>query len=103
MSDEGLLCWSCGRPTGVTGKVFRADECTNCLAALRCCRGCRFFDPTRRFQCKENIEKNLPDKEKPNFCDFFQMRDVVKTPGGISMHTDTKDTRKKQFDDLFDD
>ena len=31
------------------------------------------------------------------------MRNVVKRPGGISVHQDTKDSRKKRFDDLFKD
>jgi len=39
----------------------------------------------------------------PDFCDFFQMRNVVKKPGGISTQTDSKDDRKKKFDDLFKD
>ncbi|HUV30606.1 MAG TPA: hypothetical protein VMY05_05930 [Acidobacteriota bacterium] len=103
MATEGLLCWSCGRPTGITGKVFRKDECPDCMAALRCCRGCRHFDPMRRAQCREPVETTVRDKEKPNFCDYYQQRTVVKTPGGISTITDTKDSRKKSFDDLFDD
>jgi hypothetical protein len=101
--EEGLLCWNCGRPTGVTAKVTRNDQCPHCLADLRCCHGCRHFDPTRRAQCKEPVERAIPNKEKANFCDFFQMRDVFKRPGGISVQGDTKDTRKKKFDDLFSD
>ena len=104
MADEGLLCWNCGKPTGITtGKVFRGDQCTECLADLRCCRGCRFFDPNRRAQCQEPVEKPIVNKEKANFCDFFQMRNVVKRPGGISVQKDTKEDRKKKFDDLFKD
>ncbi|MFZ5981237.1 MAG: hypothetical protein ACOYVF_11460 [Candidatus Zixiibacteriota bacterium] len=103
MTDEGLLCWNCGSPTGIRDKVSRADACVKCMADLRCCRGCRHFDPTRRFQCKEPIETNIPNKEKANFCEFFQMRNVVKRPGGISHQTDNKEERKKRFDDLFKD
>ncbi len=103
MAEGGLMCWNCGRPTGITAKVMRADQCVHCLADLRSCRGCRFFDPTRRFQCKEVVEKPQANKEKANFCDFFMMRDVVKTPGGISSQSDSKDDKKKKFDDLFKD
>ena len=102
MPEEGLLCWNCGRPTGLVGGVTRSDSCPNCLADLRCCRGCRHFEPGRRFHCREPIETNIVNKEKNNFCDFFQVRNVIKRPGGISTHTDTKDDRKKRFDDLFD-
>ncbi len=103
MTNEGLLCWSCGKPTGIKGKVFRADTCVDCMAALRSCRGCKHFEPTRRFQCIESIEKSIPEKDKANFCDYFQMRDVIKVPGGISANTESKDSRKKNFDDLFND
>jgi len=102
MSEGGLLCWSCGKPTGIEDKVMRADACTHCMADLRCCRGCRHFDPTRRFQCRENIEHNIPNKERSNMCDFFQMRTAIKRSGGVSTHTpDSKDARRKKFDDLF--
>ena len=103
MATGGLLCWSCGRTTGIDRKVFRNDECPHCMAALRCCRGCRHFDPTRRFQCRESIEYNVADKEKPNLCDFFQMRDAIKRPGGVSHQTDDKAERRQKFDDLFND
>lgn len=103
ISEQGLLCWNCGKNTGMMGKVTRGDACPQCLADLRCCRGCRHFDPTRRFQCRERIETNIVNKEKSNFCDFYQVREAYKTAGGISHQKDSKDTRKKKFDDLFDD
>ncbi len=103
MANDGLICWSCGKPTGITQMVHRADECESCLAMLRCCRGCRHFDPSRRRQCRETIDSLVKDKEKGNFCDFFQMRNVIKGPGGITTQKDDKETRKDNFDDLFKD
>ncbi|MBK7142068.1 MAG: hypothetical protein IPH75_08315 [bacterium] len=104
MPTEGLMCWSCGKPTGITGKVFRNDTCPHCNADMRCCRGCRHFDPTRRFQCRETIESNIVEKEKSNFCDVYQFREVIKKAGGVSTQgPETKDNRKKKFDDLFND
>jgi hypothetical protein len=102
MADEGLLCWNCGRPTGIIGSVTRSDSCDHCMADLRCCHGCRHYDPTRRFQCRESIEMRVANKEKNNFCDFFQMRTVVKTAGKITL-LDDKEDKKKKFDDLFKD
>lgn len=103
MNEKGLICWNCGRPTGITGRVMRSDQCPNCDYDLRCCRGCRHFDPSRRYQCKEQIESYISDKEKNNLCDYFQQRDAMKTAGGISFRTDSKNDRKKSFDDLFKD
>ena len=45
----------------------------------------------------EPIETNIVNKEKSNFCVFFQMRDVVKRPGGIRSSDDSKDDRKGRF------
>jgi len=101
--DEGLVCWSCGRTTGKMGSVTRSDQCPNCQADLRSCRGCRHFDPSRKYQCRENVDYGVGNKEKSNFCDFFQVREVFKTAGGLRMRADDKDSRKKKFDDLFKD
>jgi hypothetical protein len=75
MATEGLICWNCGRATGIEGRVARAEP----------------------------VETNIVNKEKSNFCDYFQMRDVVKRPGGIRSSDDSKDDRKSGFDDLFKD
>ncbi len=101
--QEGLVCWNCGRPTGLEGSIMRSDACPHCLADLRCCRGCRHFDPFSRFQCRETIDAPVGNKDKANFCDWYQHRDVVKRAGGIRSQTDSKDARKKRFDDLFED
>ncbi len=103
MNQEGLLCWNCGKATGVMGKPTRMDSCPHCLSDLRCCRGCRFFDPLSHFQCRETIDAPIRDKEKNNFCDYFRMRDAVKRPGGTKAKINNKDDRKKKFDDLFED
>lgn len=101
--EEGLLCWSCGTTTGIKGSVTRHEQCEKCLADLRCCRGCRHFDPTRRGQCRENIDHRIGNKEKANFCDFFQVRQVFKTAGGMKARVDDKESRRAAFDDLFED
>ena len=103
MGTQGLLCWNCGKPTGITGRVMRSDNCVECDANLRCCRGCRHFDPTRNRQCKDPIESYVADKEKNNLCDFFQKRDATKIGGGVSHQVDSKEAHKKGFDDLFKD
>jgi hypothetical protein len=99
----GLICWNCGKPTGLEGKVMRNDYCPNCRADLRCCRGCRFFDPSAPRQCKETIDAPIPIKDKSNFCDWYQVRQAVHSHHGRPDTVDTKDDHKKRFDDLFKD
>ncbi len=95
-----LNCWNCGKSTDVQGKPTRLDHCESCLADLRCCRGCRFYDPFAARQCRERIDETVKNKEKANFCDYFQPRVV----GARALDKlNSKDARKKDFDDLFKD
>jgi hypothetical protein len=96
----GLSCWNCGKDTGIDGKPTRIDHCVACLADLRCCRGCRFYDPFAAHQCRERIEERVKIKDKANFCDYFQPR-VIGARAQDRMAD--KDSRKKAFDDLFED
>lgn len=96
----GLVCWNCGYDTGIEGGVMRTDHCERCESDLRCCRGCRHFDPRRRFQCRESIARSIPRKDKANFCDFYQKRLSGKAAmGGY----EARDEKKSRFDDLFED
>ncbi len=94
----GLTCWNCGADTGLEGRVTRLDHCPKCNADLRCCRGCRHYDPTRRFHCRETIDGPVQPKDKANFCDLY----MVRLTGKAALNTlSAKDERKKKFDDLF--
>ena len=103
MPVEGLICWSCGAPTGIVDRITRSDHCPACRADLKTCRGCRHFDPTRRYQCREQIDTPVHDKESANYCDWFLPREAVKGAGGVHGDMDSKSDRKKRFDDLFND
>ena len=96
----GLICWNCGADTGIERRVPRQEQCESCLSDLRCCRGCRFFAPDRRFQCYETIDSSVLPKDKANFCDYFSPRVTGKAAGD---GFDAKSERKSGFDDLFKD
>ena len=96
----GLTCWNCGKDSGLEGKPFRNDHCPSCLADLRCCRGCRFYDPKAPRHCRERVDETVKIKDKANFCDYFTPRVV----GAKAIdRTSDKGSRKKSFDDLFND
>jgi len=99
----GLICWNCGMGTDLEGRVMRSDTCPHCLADMRCCRGCRFFDPTSKWQCRETIDAPVTNKEKSNFCDYFQTRMAIHMQGKRVDEMMSKDEKKKRFDDLFND
>ncbi len=96
----GMTCWNCGVDTKIEGMVMRSDQCESCMADLRSCRGCRHFDPTRRFQCRESVIAPVQPKEKANFCDFFQGR---LRGSAARRNGDPAQDSKSGFDDLFKD
>lgn len=72
MSDE-LLCYRCGASlAALTLPLSHRDQCPECVADLHVCRMCRFYDPAVPRQCREDGAEEVKEKERPNFCDWFQ-------------------------------
>lgn len=88
-------CFSCGKSLDVSGKPGRRDECPFCGADMRVCLNCRFYDAGAYNECKEPSADRVTDKEKANFCDYFEFGD------GSGRKEDDKDKAKKAIDDLF--
>lgn len=91
------LCFSCREPLEVAGRVGRKETCSRCGADCHCCRNCTFYDPHVYNQCREPQAERVLDKEKGNFCDFFQ-------PAEVPFSNDPKgpqDEAKKRLEGLF--
>lgn len=99
MSELAFRCHHCGTAaTLLDGEVVsRRDECSNCGSDMRCCRNCRYFDPSKSNQCAESQADLVSDKAAANFCDWFKPRTTVDLGGGQS----SSDDAKKAFEDLF--
>lgn len=67
---EGL-CWSCGARLGA-GDYAREGECPQCRKQTHVCRNCRFYQPGRPNDCQEPIAEHVGDKQRANFCDYFE-------------------------------
>jgi hypothetical protein len=52
----------------------RQDSCESCGAATRCCRNCRHHDRSANNECREEQAGRQVEKEKGNFCEWFQPR-----------------------------
>ena len=74
-----LNCYKCGHGLSETFKIMvgRRDTCPNCMADIRCCKMCQFYDPKAYNECRESSADRIQDKEKANFCDYFK----IGTPG----------------------
>jgi hypothetical protein len=73
--NEAFDCWKCGVSLG---EIFslplgRNDSCPSCRAELCVCRLCHFYDPTVANQCREPIAEQVSNKERANFCGYFQL------------------------------
>ena len=66
-------CPACGRPIAIDGPIGRRDVCDGCGAELHACVQCRFYDPSASNQCREPQAERVQDKERANFCEFFQL------------------------------
>lgn len=70
---EQLQCYRCGESlTALTLPLSRRDLCPSCGNELHVCRMCRSYDPAVAEQCREDDAEEVKDKERANFCDWFE-------------------------------
>ena len=100
MGNVVLNCHSCGAQTKLlpTQKIQRNDTCRQCDADLHCCRNCRFFDPGRNNQCAEPQAEWVSEKDRANFCDYFEPRTTIDL---VNRSGSTPEDARKSFDALF--
>ena len=71
--DEKLRCFRCGAALDkLTLPLSRRDECPECSVHLHVCSMCSHFDRQVPKQCREDDAEEVLDKEKMNFCDWFE-------------------------------
>jgi len=92
-------CHRCGRELRIGVEVARTDSCPHCYSDLKCCLNCRLHDPGAHNQCREPQAEWQTDKDKANFCEFFDFREIssLGQPGGRS----GPDDARAAFDALF--
>lgn len=92
-------CWFCR--TKLTypplAAVPRDAECPSCSRDLHSCKNCRHFDPGVHNQCREPNSEWVTDRERSNFCEFYQL---AEEPLGRASTDRSVDARKK-LDGLF--
>lgn len=80
-----LACPACSADLEVEEPLGRSSRCTRCGADLRCCRACRFHDPSAYNDCAEPMADRVVDKERANFCEWFSpVASRVASPGAAS-------------------
>ncbi len=66
-----VVCWYCSTALSPHG-LGHEDECLSCGRDTRVCRNCRFYHPSSYNGCSEPQSERILEKERANFCDFFQ-------------------------------
>lgn len=73
--QDSLVCWQCGASLAqLSLPIRRQDECRSCRAELHVCKLCKFHDATVAKHCREPIAEEVRDKDRANYCDYFQPR-----------------------------
>lgn len=88
-------CFSCGKALNLAGEISRREECSSCHADVHVCKNCHFYDRTAYNECREPQSDVVSDKDRSNFCDYFQLS----TKGAKS--GPTKEDLKAQAEALF--
>ena len=83
MVSADLNCWKCGGSlAAIELPLRRAELCPHCTADLHVCQMCRHFDRNSRRGCREPVADEVRDRERANFCGWFQIGgSAVSTPG----------------------
>ena len=94
---DALVCWKCGTSLATQSlPLGRLAECDACRAPLHVCKLCRFYNPRVSNACEETIAEPIADKERANFCGYFEPRaDAYRPPG------DTEAAARASLDALF--
>jgi hypothetical protein len=91
------ICHACKKELSIGREIGRRDECPHCHADLHCCLNCRFYDRSAPKQCREPNAELVREKDKANYCDYFQFREsAAGAPAG-----DGAAGSRKALDDLF--
>ena len=84
--------WTSARPPG------RTETCERCGAEMRVCLNCRHYDPGVAQQCRETRAEPVAEKDRANYCEWFELaRRVYVPPGGPDRSTQARAQFRKLF------
>jgi hypothetical protein len=89
-------CHKCGTMIELE-KVSRRDECPSCGLDLRVCLNCGFYNQNKSNQCEEPQVEPVKEKDRANYCDYFQFRE----DGRKGSTGSARDSAQQAWDELF--
>jgi len=92
-------CHRCGWEWALAGQPGRGESCHQCNADLRVCLNCVSYDPRVAQQCRDRRAEPVEEKERGNFCEYFEM---VRRPFAPKTGTNRReDAAREQLKKLF--
>ena len=92
------VCFSCNGDLSDLFHISRSTVCPHCGADVRVCLNCRFYDPGAHWECREDIPEEVKEKDRANFCEYFQLRSTALGEENVLGKDDQR--RKQAYDDL---
>ena len=89
-------CWHCGQQLE-ENDYHRESTCPGCRKYTHVCKNCRFYAPGRPNSCLEPIADEVIDKERANFCGYFE----AASPEVSNRTQGSPDDSLKAAEDLF--
>lgn len=96
-----MICWKCGKEISLE-KVTRMTECPLCGCDLHSCKGCKYYDNSSHYECRENVDYPVADKERANFCEYFCAGNSRTNNLADSSSDDKAKKARDLFNSLFD-
>ncbi len=96
-----IRCHDCGRSIQSFSTIAPDTDCPYCNASLHCCRTCKHFDSSARWQCNAQIEGPVEDKSQANDCGSYTPRLVLDSTGKRSDASRSSGGAREQFESLF--
>ena len=99
-TTHDIVCYRCGGALAeLSLPLTRQDECPHCRVYLHVCKMCRHYDPGVPRQCREDDADDVIEKDRLNFCDYFDPHDAAFDPALKS----ASDAAEQQLAALFGD
>jgi len=90
-------CWQCGQLLK-EADYARESRCSQCQAATHVCRNCHYYATNAPAQCREPVADAVSDKQKANFCGYFQAGENHQSQD----QAPNSEALRQAADDLFD-
>ncbi len=90
-------CGDCGHRVAAAG-IEIGQACPHCEAPLHACVNCQHFDPSARWQCRQEITQAVSGKRKNNECTLFAPKKVMEFESEAAR---SPEEARAAFDDLF--